>query len=229
MSLVRLRNLSKLYHVADERVAALRGLDLDVPEGQFLAVMGPSGSGKSTLLNVLGCLDQPSGGQYWLGGEDVSSFNDAQLSDVRNRRIGFIFQSFNLISQLSVLENIEVPLFYMGIPRRQRRHKAIEMAHRVGLSHRMSHRPAQLSGGQQQRVAIGRALSNDPLLLLADEPTGNLDTHTTDEIMTIFHDLHDQGRTIVMITHEDEVARHAQRIVRLRDGAVEFDTMTNSH
>jgi len=210
--------------MADEMVAALRGLDLDVAEGQYLAVMGPSGSGKSTLLNVLGCLDRPSDGQYFLGGQDVSDFNDSQLSEVRNRQIGFIFQSFNLVAQLTVLENIEVPLFYMGMPRRQRRMRATELAQRVGLSHRTGHRPNQLSGGQQQRVAIGRALANDPLLLLADEPTGNLDTHTTAEILTIFRELSDAGKTIIMITHEDEVARHAQRIVRLRDGVVEYDS-----
>jgi len=224
MSLVRLENLRKEYLMADELVAALRGLDLDVPEGQYLAVMGPSGSGKSTLLNVLGCLDRPSDGHYYLGGEDVSGFNDSQLSEVRNRRIGFIFQSFNLVSQLTVLENIEVPLFYMGMPRRQRRARAMELANRVGLSHRVSHRPNQLSGGQQQRVAIGRSLANNPLLLLADEPTGNLDTHTTAEILAIFRELNDSGKTIIMITHEDDVARHAQRTVRLRDGVVEYDS-----
>ena len=212
--------------MADEMVAALRGLDLDVDEGQYLAVMGPSGSGKSTLLNVLGCLDRPSGGHYFLGEQDVSDFNDSQLSEVRNLRIGFIFQSFNLIAQLTVLENIEVPLFYMGMPRRERRSRAVELARRVGLGNRMGHRPSQLSGGQQQRVAIGRALANNPLLLLADEPTGNLDTHTTAEILAIFRELNDDGKTIIMITHEDDVARNAQRIVRLRDGVVESDVLT---
>ena len=211
--------------MADEVVAALRGLDLEVPEGQYLAVMGASGSGKSTLLNVLGCLDRPSDGQYFLGGQDVSDLNDSQLSEVRNLRIGFIFQSFNLIAQLTVLENIEVPLFYMGMPRRERRSRAVELAGRVGLANRMGHRPSQLSGGQQQRVAIGRALANNPLLLLADEPTGNLDTHTTAEILAIFRELNDAGKTIIMITHEDDVAHHAQRVVRLRDGVVESDVM----
>jgi len=226
MTLVRLQNLRKEYLMADEMVAALRGLDLDVDEGQYLAVMGPSGSGKSTLLNVLGCLDRPSGGHYFLGEQDVSDFNDSQLSEVRNLRIGFIFQSFNLIAQLTVLENIEVPLFYMGMPRRERRSRAVELARRVGLGNRMGHRPSQLSGGQQQRVAIGRALANNPLLLLADEPTGNLDTHTTAEILAIFRELNDDGKTIIMITHEDDVARNAQRIVRLRDGVVESDVLT---
>jgi len=225
MSLVRLQNLRKEYLMADEVVAALRGLDLEVPEGQYLAVMGASGSGKSTLLNVLGCLDRPSDGQYFLGGQDVSDLNDSQLSEVRNLRIGFIFQSFNLIAQLTVLENIEVPLFYMGMPRRERRSRAVELAGRVGLANRMGHRPSQLSGGQQQRVAIGRALANNPLLLLADEPTGNLDTHTTAEILAIFRELNDAGKTIIMITHEDDVAHHAQRVVRLRDGVVESDVM----
>ena len=220
--LVSLENLWKTYHVGAD-VHALCGVDLGVAEGEYVAIMGPSGSGKSTLLNLLGCLDQPSAGQYWLGGEEVSRMTDAQLSDVRNRKIGFIFQSFNLIPQLTILENIEVPLFYQGVPRHRRHPRSRELAEMVGLGDRAAHRPTELSGGQQQRVAIARSLANDPLMLLADEPTGNLDTHTADEIMSLFDDLHRRGRTILMVTHESDVAARAQRVVHLRDGRVESD------
>lgn len=223
MSIVATKNLAKTYDIGGERVYALRELDLDVLSGEYLAIMGPSGSGKSTLLNLLGCLDQPTGGHYWLGGQDVSILTDAQLSHVRNTKIGFIFQSFNLVPQLSVLENIEVPLFYQGMPRKDRRRRSTELAHRVGLAQRMGHRPRQLSGGQQQRVAIARAMANEPLLLLADEPTGNLDSHTTSEILSLFAELHAQGRTIIMITHEEDVAARSKRIIRMRDGMVESD------
>jgi len=220
--LVRLEKLWKTYDVGPG-VVALRDIDLEISEGEYVAVMGQSGSGKSTLLNLLGCLDRPSRGQYLLGGEDVSSMSDNRLSDVRNRKIGFVFQSFNLIAQLSILKNIEVPLFYQGMPRHQRHPRSRELAEAVGLGDRVSHRPRELSGGQQQRVAIARALANDPLILLADEPTGNLDSHTSGDILTVFDELHQRGRTIIMVTHEDHVAAHAHRVVRLLDGTIEYD------
>ena len=227
-TLVRLDNLWKVYHLASTTVPALRGVSLDIHEGEYVAIMGPSGSGKSTMLNVLGCLDRPTHGHYWLGDQDVSTLSDNELSDVRNQRIGFIFQSFNLIQQLTILQNIEVPLFYQGTPRAQRHPRSRQLAELVGLGERLSHRPRELSGGQQQRVAIARALANDPLVLLADEPTGNLDTATTDEILALFDDLHRRGRTIIMVTHEDYVAEHTQRVIRLRDGYVESD-IRNPH
>jgi len=221
--LVRLEDLWKVYHVGTTSVPALRGVSMSIGEGDYLAIMGPSGSGKSTMLNVLGCLDRPSGGHYWLGGQDVSALSDNQLSDVRNLRIGFVFQSFNLIQQLTILQNIEVPLFYQGLPSHQRHPRSRELAEMVGLADRAHHRPRELSGGQQQRVAIGRALANDPLILLADEPTGNLDTATSQEILALFDDLHARGRTIILVTHEEHVAAHTHRTIRLRDGRVESD------
>ncbi len=221
--LVNLENLWKVYPVGPG-VRALMGVNLRITEGEYVAIMGPSGSGKSTLLNLLGCLDRPTGGRYLLGDQDVSTLSDNQLSEVRNRRIGFVFQSFNLIQQLTVIENIEVPLFYSGLPRRLRHPRSREMADLVGLTDRLFHRPAELSGGQQQRVAVARALANDPLILLADEPTGNLDTHTSTEIMVLFDELHSRGRTIIMVTHETHVAVHAQRTIHMRDGEIESDT-----
>jgi len=221
--LVRLEDLWKVYHVGTTSVPALRGVSMSIGEGDYLAIMGPSGSGKSTMLNVLGCLDRPSGGHYWLGGQDVSALSDNQLSDVRNLRIGFVFQSFNLIQQLTILQNIEVPLFYQGLPSHQRHPRSRELAEMVGLADRAHHRPRELSGGQQQRVAIGRALANDPLILLADEPTGNLDTATSQEILALFDNLHARGRTIILVTHEEHVAAHTHRTIRLRDGRVESD------
>ena len=225
--LIRLDDLWKVYPVGPG-VPALRGINLTVCQGEYIAIMGHSGSGKSSMLNVLGCLDRPTSGHYWLGGEDVSCMSDAQLSEVRNSRIGFIFQSFNLIAQLSIVENIEVPLFYQGVPRSRRHPRSRELAELVGLGQRLNHRPRELSGGQQQRVAIARALANDPLVLLADEPTGNLDTGTTSEIMALFEDLHQRGRTIVMVTHEDDVAAHARRVVKLRDGLVASDVLNQN-
>jgi putative ABC transport system ATP-binding protein len=222
-SLVELENLWKIYPIG-EGVPAVRGINLRIAQGEYVAIMGPSGSGKSSLLNILGCLDRPSRGHYHLGDQDVSRMTDAELSDVRNRRIGFVFQSFNLIPRLSIVANIEIPLFYQGIPRRLRHSRSRALAETVGLGHRLDHRPSELSGGQQQRVAVARALVNDPLILLADEPTGNLDTRTTTEILALFETLHCKGRTILMVTHEDEVAAHAHRVVRLRDGLVESDT-----
>jgi putative ABC transport system ATP-binding protein len=226
--LVHLEGLWKIYLVGPAGVPALRGVNLTIDSGEFVAIMGQSGSGKSTMLNLLGCLDRPTRGCYRLGGEDVSTMTDSELSEVRNTKIGFIFQSFNLIPQLSIVENIEVPLFYQGLPRSLRHPRSRELADLVGLGDRMHHRPSELSGGQQQRVAIGRALANDPLVLLADEPTGNLDTHTAGEILEIFDDLHARGKTIIMVTHEDHVAAHAERTVQLRDGQVESDTYNHA-
>jgi putative ABC transport system ATP-binding protein len=219
----RIVDLRKDYVLKSETVHALRGVSFDVPLGDYVAIMGPSGSGKSTLLNLLGCLDRPSSGQLFLGQEDVAQLDDDALSLIRATRIGFIFQSYNLIPQLTVLENIEVPLYYQGRISAKDRDRCKELADLVGLSSRISHRPAQLSGGQQQRVAIARSLINDPFFMLADEPTGNLDTVTTHEILDIFQRLNEEGRTIILVTHEDEVAACAKRVIRLRDGNVQTD------
>lgn len=219
-----IRGLVKEYVLKSETVRALRGVSFDVPEGDFVAIMGPSGSGKSTLLNLLGCLDQPSGGNLFLGEDDVSKMSDDQLADVRSRRIGFVFQSYNLIQQLTVVENIQVPLYYQGRLGANERQRCIDLASLVGLGDRLDHRPAQLSGGQQQRVAIARSLVNDPNFVLADEATGNLDSKTTEEILSLFDDLNTkEGRTIIMVTHEDEVAARAKRVVRLKDGLLQSD------
>jgi putative ABC transport system ATP-binding protein len=209
-------------------VRALRGVSIDFPEGDFVAIMGTSGSGKSTLLNVLGCLDRASRGQYILGGQDVSQMSDDELSDIRSRYLGFIFQSYNLIAQLTVVENIELPLYYQGDISREARERCIEMAHMVGLSERLDHRPFQLSGGQQQRVAIARALVNDPHVILADEPTGNLDSATGEEIMQMLEMLNAAGKTIIMVTHEPDIAARAHRTVRMRDGVLEAHTPTGA-
>lgn len=222
----RLVNLKKDYVLKSETVHALRGVSFDVPEGDYVAIMGPSGSGKSTLLNLLGCLDRPSQGHFYLGDDDVSQMNDAQLSWVRATRIGFIFQSYNLIQQLTVVENIEVPLYYQGKLNAATRKRCIELAKMVGLGERLGHRPNQLSGGQQQRVAIARSMVNDPYFILADEATGNLDSKTSEEILMMFERLNKEGRTLILVTHEDDVAQHAKRVVRLRDGIVQSDLPT---
>jgi putative ABC transport system ATP-binding protein len=219
----KLVNLTKDYVLKGETVRALRGVSFDVPEGDYVAIMGPSGSGKSTLLNLLGCLDRPTSGSFFMGDDDVSKMNDAQLSRIRASRIGFVFQSYNLIAQLTVVENIEVPLYYLGRLNAATRRRCKELAHLVGLGERLKHRPTQLSGGQQQRVAIARSMVNDPYFVLADEATGNLDSATTTEILAIFERLNDAGKTIIMVTHEDEVAAHAKRVIRLRDGLVQVD------
>ena len=216
-------DLTKAYVLKSETVHALRGVSFEVPEGDYVAIMGPSGSGKSTLLNLLGCLDQPTSGSFRLGRDDVASMNDDQLAEIRSQRIGFIFQSYNLIQQLSVVENIQVPLYYQGRLGAKEHKRAVELAHRVGLGDRLDHRPTQLSGGQQQRVAIARSLVNDPSFVLADEATGNLDSITTSEILAIFDELNDAGRTLIMVTHEDEVAERAKRIIRLKDGRLHSD------
>ncbi|QDV70817.1 ABC transporter ATP-binding protein [Rosistilla carotiformis] len=213
-----IRDLKKEYVLKSETVRALRGVSFDVPEGDYVAIMGPSGSGKSTLLNMLGCLDKPSSGQLLLGDDDISRMTDDKLAEVRSRRIGFVFQSYNLIQQLTVVENIQVPLYYQGRLGPKERQRCVELAALVGLRDRLDHRPTQLSGGQQQRVAIARSLVNDPYFILADEPTGNLDSRTTAEILAMFDQLNNEGRTIILVTHEDDVAERARRIVRLKDG-----------
>jgi putative ABC transport system ATP-binding protein len=218
--LLRLQGVHKAYGEGEARLEVLHGIDLEVGEGEFVAIVGQSGSGKSTLLNILGCLDRPSEGAYLLDDQDTANLDDDSLSDVRNRSIGFVFQSFQLVPQLTVLENVEVPLFYAGAPRAERHRIAGERLAEVGLSERLHHRPSQLSGGEQQRVAIARALSNDPRVLLADEPTGNLDSATGQQILGLIRKLHESGRTVVMITHDDHVAAAAGRRVRILDGRV---------
>ena len=219
----RVENITKDYVLGGEVVHAVRGISLDVPEGDYVAIMGPSGSGKSTFLNLLGCLDRPSGGRYFLGGDDVAQMDDDQLSEIRATRIGFIFQAYNLIQQYTVLENIQVPLEYgRGITSEDAK-RVQDLAKLVGLGERLQHRPTQLSGGQQQRVAIARSLVNDPYFVLADEPTGNLDSKTSDEILSLLERLNEAGKTIIMVTHENDVAEHARRIVRLRDGLIQSD------
>jgi len=224
-TVVQLRELRKTYFRSHDAppVHALAGVDLDIARGQYVAIMGPSGSGKSTLMNVLGCLDRPTAGTYLLEGQDVAGMDDDALSRIRGRRIGFVFQSFNLIPQLSVLENVQVPLFYQGVPPRVRAEKAEAALDRVGLGDRVQHRPAELSGGQQQRVAIARALINEPAILLADEPTGNLDSKTGEAILTMLDELHAAGLTLIMVTHDQAVADRTQRTVTLRDGLIASD------
>jgi len=220
---LRLEGVTKEYVLGTTAVPALQGVSFSLDPGEYVAIMGPSGSGKSTLLNLLGCLDTATSGAYYLDGEDVSGLNDSELSRVRREKIGFVFQSFNLIPQINVLENIEVPLFYMGWHERDSRERATELARRVGLGDRLKHRPTELSGGQRQRVAIARALANDPHLILADEPTGNLDSRTSAEIMAVLDDLVNQGRTVVLVTHETDIALHARRVIQLADGRIVRD------
>lgn len=223
MAIAEVRNLVKQYYMGHVVVQALNGISIRFEEGDYCAIMGHSGSGKSTLLNLLGCLDRPTSGSYLLGGADVSQLDDDDLSDIRSQRLGFIFQSYNLIAQLTVLENIEVPLFYQGWPAHESRERGEALAELVGLADRMRHRPAELSGGQQQRVAIARSLANDPIIILADEPTGNLDSGTEREILSILNDLNSQGKTLIVVTHEPEIANTARRIVTLQDGQVVSD------
>jgi len=218
-------NLRKDYVLKGETVRALRGVTFGVKNGEYMAIMGPSGSGKSTLLNLLGCLDRPTGGSYFLGDQNVASLNDNQLSEVRAGNIGFVFQSYNLIPQLTVAENIEVPLYYQGRLDAANRRRCRQLADMVGLGDRLKHRPTELSGGQQQRVAIARSLANDPFFILADEPTGNLDSATTQEILEVFGKLNDRGKTIILVTHEDHVAARVKRVLRLSDGLIESDVL----
>ena len=220
-SVVRLEGVHRHYVMGDHVVRALDGVDVEIREGDYWAIMGQSGSGKSTLLNVLGCLDRPTHGRYFLGEQDVSELDDDALSDARGQYLGFIFQSFHLIPQLTVLENVEVPLFYQGVPPKESADRAAHYLERVGLGDRMDHRPLELSGGQQQRVAVARALVNDPLLLLADEPTGNLDSRTSEEILGLFEDLHAHGRTLILVTHDPAIASRATWVLRMTDGKVQ--------
>ncbi|MEJ6604050.1 MAG: ABC transporter ATP-binding protein [Verrucomicrobiia bacterium] len=221
---IDIEGVTKLYRMGTEVVYALRGVQMQIHRGEYLAVMGPSGSGKSTLMNMLGCLDTPTAGRYEFAGEDVADMTDDELADIRNREIGFVFQSFNLLPRSDALHNVEFPLIYAGLSKTERLERAEDALENVGLGDRMHHQPNELSGGQRQRVAIARALVNRPSIILADEPTGTLDTKTGIEIMDLFEDLYDRGNTIIMVTHEEDVARHARRIVRLRDGLIESDT-----
>jgi putative ABC transport system ATP-binding protein len=225
-AIIRVTDLERAYQMGAERIRALDGVSLEILRNEYVAIMGPSGSGKSTMMNLLGCLDTPTGGEYWLNGVEVSRLSDDALARVRNREIGFVFQTFNLLPRATALHNVELPLVYAGIRARERRERAVEALERVGLGHRMDHRPNELSGGQRQRVAIARALVNRPSILLADEPTGNLDSTTSEEIMRVFAELHRAGQTVIMVTHEPDIAAHAERVVVLRDGRVESDRLT---
>jgi putative ABC transport system ATP-binding protein len=220
---IDLESIRKVYRAGPFEVAALDGVSLSIMQGEYVAIMGPSGSGKSTLMHILGCLDVPTSGRYLLAGEDVSSMDEIELAEVRNRHIGFVFQQFNLLPSLSALRNVELPLSYAAVSKDERRRRALEALDRVGLADRVDHRPGELSGGQQQRVAVARALASDPALLLADEPTGNLDSTATEDVLNLFEQLHAQGRTVVLITHEMDVAERAARIIRVRDGLITSD------
>jgi putative ABC transport system ATP-binding protein len=221
--MISVKNLQRHYWMGDTLVKALQSVSIDIYKNEYVALMGPSGSGKSTLMNLLGCLDTPTGGQYFLDGIEVSTMNDSKLAEIRNKYIGFVFQTFNLLPRLSAMDNVALPLVYAGWNRAKRIEKAKHVLEMVGLQERMDHKPNELSGGQRQRVAIARALVNDPAIILADEPTGNLDTKTSIEIMDIFEDLHSKGNTIILVTHEPDIAQHAHRLIRLKDGLVESD------
>lgn len=223
-SIISIRDLTKEYVMGTQKVRALRGVDFDIRKNEYVSIMGPSGSGKSTLMNIIGCLDTPTAGSYHLNGQDVSHLTDDDLAAVRNREIGFVFQTFNLLPRSDCLANVELPLIYAGIRSSERKKRALEVLDRVGLSDRVDHKPNELSGGQRQRVAIARALVNNPSILLADEPTGNLDSKTGEEIMRLFENLYDAGHTIIVVTHEQDVARHSRRIINLFDGMIESDT-----
>jgi putative ABC transport system ATP-binding protein len=227
VSLIRLQNVSRLYEMGGETIHALRDISLEVERGEYVAIMGPSGSGKSTLMNLLGCLDTCTSGLYELNGTSVSDLDDNELADIRNREIGFVFQTFNLLPRANALRNVELPLIYKGIPSAERKRIATETLASVGLANRMQHKPNEMSGGQRQRVAIARALVNSPSIILADEPTGNLDSKTGDEIMALLRLLSDKGNTIFVVTHEEEVALHARRIIRIRDGLIAADSSSH--
>jgi putative ABC transport system ATP-binding protein len=225
-SVIKIRSITRDFPLGQEIVKVLKGIDLDIQKGEYVALMGPSGSGKSTLMNLLGCLDTPTSGYYELNGVDVSSMSDDALAEIRNKEIGFVFQTFNLLPRTTALDNVALPMVYAGAPKSKRHKRASEVLADVGLSDRMDHKPNQLSGGQRQRVAVGRALVNKPSIILADEPTGNLDSKTSLEIMQLFDDIHQAGNTVILVTHEEDIAAHAQRIIRLRDGIIESDTKT---
>jgi putative ABC transport system ATP-binding protein len=222
-AIIKIEGITKFYKVGTQTVKALRGVDLQIGTNEYVAIMGPSGSGKTTLMNILGCLDTPTGGSYILNGTDVSKMNDDELAGVRNKEIGFVFQTFNLLPRYSALDNVMLPLIYSGDTREERAKRAIEALDNVGLNDRMDHKPNELSGGQRQRVAVARALINKPSIILADEPTGNLDSKTSVDIMNLFEEIYKQGNTIIVVTHEEDIAKHARRIVRLRDGLIESD------
>jgi len=225
---IKTEALTKVYEMGAEQVHALRGVDVEIHKGEYVAIMGPSGSGKSTLMNLIGCLDSPSSGKYWLAGRLVSDLDDDELAYIRNKEIGFVFQTFNLLPRATALHNVELPLIYNGTPAEERIEKAKKALERVDLTDRMHHKPNELSGGQRQRVAIARALVNNPSIVLADEPTGNLDSKTGEEIMALFENLYRQGNTIILVTHENDIARHAHRIIHIRDGKIDSDEMRPS-
>lgn len=227
-ALVEINNICKIYNPGENEVRALDHVSVSIDEGEFVAIIGQSGSGKSTLMNMLGCLDVPTSGEYRLHGQNVSELTDNELSDIRNREIGFIFQGFNLIANLTALENVELPLIYRGVPRGERVRLARTALEKVGLGKRMEHKPAEMSGGQQQRVAIARAIAQAPPIILADEPTGNLDSRSTEEIMAILQELYEDGRTVILITHNNEIADRAKRIIQIKDGKIESDTRTGT-
>ena len=228
-SILVLKQLCKSYQLGVVQLQALCSIDLSIQAGEYVAIMGPSGSGKSTLLNLIGCLDRPTSGEYWLGEQDVSELGDDELSFVRGSRIGFVFQSYNLIAQLNVVENIEVPMYYRGFSEHESAQRARELASMVGLGDRLGHRPSELSGGQQQRVAIARALANDPLIILADEPTGNLDSESGKEILSILNELHSRGKTLIAVTHDEHIASQAERTIHLLDGRIERQEYNSRH
>ena len=227
--LIDVRELTKVYQMGDVQVHALRGVSFTITQGEFLAIMGPSGSGKSTMMDILGCLATPTSGDYFLEGEEVGKLSDNRLADIRNKKIGFVFQSFNLLPRTSALNNVELPLIYSGLGRKERKRRAFESLEAVGLADRVDHKSTELSGGQIQRVAIARALVNRPSMIFADEPTGNLDTRSGEEIMAIFNRLNDEGNTIIMVTHEAEVAEHAKRVLHIRDGLIERDVRQDGY
>ncbi|NCB97121.1 MAG: ABC transporter ATP-binding protein [Bacteroidia bacterium] len=225
---IRIKGIKKIYKVGNQEVRALNGVDIQINKNEYVAIMGPSGSGKSTMMNILGCLDSPSEGEYILNGTDVSKMDDNELAVIRNKEIGFIFQSFNLLPRYTALDNVALPLIYSGESREKREDRARVALENVDLKDRMHHKPNELSGGQRQRVAVARALVNNPSIILADEPTGNLDTKTSIDIMKLFEEIHEQGNTVILVTHEEDIAKHAKRIIRLRDGIIESDH-TNEH
>ena len=225
---IDLKGITKDYPIGTQVVQALRGVDLNVDKGEYVAIMGPSGSGKSTLMNIIGGLDSPTQGEYILNGHDVSNLEDEKMAEIRNKEIGFVFQTFNLLTQYNAIDNVAVPLIYAGVDKADRKKRSIDALEKVGLGERMHHKPAEMSGGQRQRVAVARALINDPAIILADEPTGNLDSKTSIDIMNLFDKIHKQGNTVILVTHEEDIAQHAHRIIRLKDGVIESDVLNEN-